>query len=340
VNGHPILPRTEHIHEVRCKAGALGVELASIARRHARPPWLRRIGAQRGYLDEPHVPAEERNRPSHPRAETENLAALDRVITFLERRRILLYRITSNLVPFASHPGNRLEWWEEFAPQLSTLGRRFRTLGVRVSTHPGQYTVLNSPNREVVKAAVAELEYHALLLDAIDADRSAKIVLHVGGLYAGSEAVAMDRFCAVASELPDAVRRRLVVENDDRLFDAEEVLSVAQRLKVPVVFDWLHHHANPCRAPVAEVLPPIFATWRRDDGRPKVHLSSQAAGGPPGAHADYIKVADALAFFEVVPPRPFDCMLEAKQKDRALLRLRAALRRRGVMETDVEGQHS
>jgi hypothetical protein len=46
-------------------------------------------------------------------------------------------------------------------------------------------------------------------------------------------------------------------------------------------------------------------------------------------------VADALAFFEVLPPLPFDCMLEAKQKDRALLRLRAALRRRGVVETDL-----
>lgn len=265
----------------------------------------------------------------------ENLAALDRVITFLDRHEIRMYRITSNLVPFASHPINALEWWNEFAPQLSAIGRRFQALGVRVSTHPGQFTVLNSPNPATVKAAVSELEYHARLLDAMGADRSAKIILHVGGLYAGSEAVAMDRFHAVASELPDEIRRRLVVENDDRLFDAEEVLSVSQRLNVPVVFDWLHHNANPCRAQLAEVLPAIFATWKPEDGRPKVHLSSQAAGGPPGAHADYIDVADALTFFKVVPPRAFDCMLEAKQKDRALLKLRAALRRRGVVETDL-----
>ena len=265
----------------------------------------------------------------------ENLTALDRVITFLARHQILLYRISSNLIPFASHPSNALEWWKEFAPQLSAIGRRFRALGVRVSTHPGQFTVLNSPTPAIVKAAVSEIEYHARLLDAIGADFSAKIVLHVGGLYAGSETVAMDRFCAVASDLPDEVRRRLVVENDDRLFDAEEALSVARRLSVPVVFDWLHHNANPSRAPLAEVLPAIFATWRPEDGRPKVHLSSQAAYGPPGAHADYVDLADALAFFELIPPRPFDCMLEAKQKDRALLKLRAALRGCGVAETDV-----
>lgn len=269
---------------------------------------------------------------------SENLTALDCVVTFLDRERILLYRITSNLIPFASHPANQLDWWSEFAPQLSAIGARFRALGVRVSTHPGQFTVLNSPNAAVVRAAVSELDYHARLLDAFGVDPAAKIILHVGGLYAGSEADAMDRFRAVASGLPETVRRRLVVENDDRLFDAEEVLSVAGRLNVPVVFDWLHHDANPCRAPLAEVLPAIFATWKPEDGRPKVHLSSQAPDSRPGAHADYINVADALAFFAAAPPLPFDCMLEAKQKDRALLELRAALRRRGVAETDVVPQ--
>lgn len=151
---------------------------------------------------------------------------------------------------------------------LATLGRRLRALGVRVSTHPGQFTVLNSPTPAIVTAAIAELEYHARLLDTIGADTSAKIVVHIGGLYAGTETAAMDRFCSVASRLPDAVLRRLVLENDDRLFDAEEVLSAAHRLCVPVVFDWLHHNANPCRASLSEVLPAIFATWKPEDGGP------------------------------------------------------------------------
>lgn len=265
----------------------------------------------------------------------ENLEALGRVITFLERNRILLYRITSNLIPFASHRVNRLRWWDTFADDLAALGARFRALGIRVSTHPGQYTVLNSPSPAVVKAASSELGYHARLMDLLGADSSAKIVLHIGGLYGGTEAEAMERFVRVASNLPDAVRRRLVIENDDRLFDADEALTVARRIGVPVVFDWLHHGANPCRAPLNEVLPAIFETWRPPDGRPKVHLSSQAAGGPAGAHADFIHPKDALAFFEVAPAREFDCMLEAKEKERALLKLRADLRRRGIVESDL-----
>jgi len=265
----------------------------------------------------------------------ENLGALARVIDFLERTRIRLYRITSNLIPFASHPVNELRWWEEFAGDLASLRRRFRRAGVRVSTHPGQYTVLNAREPAVVAAAVNELEYHARLLDAMGAGRSSKIVLHVGGLYGGSAREAMGRFVDAVSALPTAVRRRLVVENDDRLFDIEEALAVARLAGIPVVFDWLHHQANPCRARLDEVLPAVFDTWRTADGRPKIHLSTQAPDAPAGAHAPFVDVADAIACFEHLPDRPFDCMLEAKRKDHALLRLRADLRARGVVETDV-----
>ncbi len=265
----------------------------------------------------------------------ENLRALGEVLAFLKEHQVFLYRISSNLIPFASHAANALEWRDEFSKEFATLGAGFRAAGVRVSAHPGQYTVLNSPSPKVVAASISELLYHADLLDLLGADPAAKIVLHIGGLYGAGEAIAMDRFCAVAADLPDPVRRRLVIENDDRLFDAAEALSAAQRIRVPVVFDWLHHNANPCRAPLREVLPEIFSTWKPADGRPKVHLSSQAPDGPPGAHAPLIDPADALAFFGALPGRPFDCMLEAKEKDRALLKLRDDLRRAGIVESDL-----
>ncbi len=265
----------------------------------------------------------------------ENLDALGQVVSFLERKRIRLYRITSNLIPFASHPVNEVRWWDEFAGDLAAIGQRFRRAGVRVSTHPGQYTVLNAHDPAIAAAAVSELEYHARLLEAMGADASAKIVLHIGGLYGASEQAAMDRFCEAAASLPDAVLARLVVENDDRLFDIEEVLAVAWRVGVPVVFDWLHHHANPCRARLEDVLPAVFDTWRTIDGRPKIHLSTQAPDAPAGAHAPFVDVADALACFACLPDRAFDCMLEAKQKDRALLTLRADLRARGIVEADL-----
>ena len=143
----------------------------------------------------------------------------------------------------------------------------------------------------------------------------------------------MDRFIATANALPDAVRRRLVVENDDRLFDADEVLEVGRAAGVPVVFDWLHHQANPCRRAIGDVLVEIFQTWSTADGRPKIHLSTQASEAPAGAHAAFIDVRDVIAFLDVAPRVPFDCMLEAKEKDRALLKLRDELRVHGIVET-------
>lgn len=260
----------------------------------------------------------------------ENLAALGRVLDFLERHRILLYRISSNVIPFGSHRINPLEWWHEHAPQLQQLGARISALGIRVSTHPGQYTVLNAPDQQVVRAAVRELVYHARLLDALEADSASKIVVHIGGLYGGGEAAAMERFVVAASQLPAAVLRRLVVENDDRLFDADEALQVARRLNIPVVFDWLHHQANPCRRNVRDVVADAFDTWTSADGRPKVHLSSQAAGRAVGVHADYVALSDLEALLAIAPSQSFDCMLEAKQKDRALLRLRRQMKGRNV----------
>jgi len=266
----------------------------------------------------------------------ENLAALERALAFLERHHIRLYRITSNLIPFASHPVNTIAWWDEFGPALRRLGTRIRDLGLRVSTHPGQYTVLNSPHEPIVRNAIAELVYHARLLDALGTDATSKIVVHTGGLYGGSKPDALDRFCGNARALPDAVLRRLVIENDDRLFDADEVVRAARALGIPVVFDWLHHLANPCRRAIGDVLPEIFDTWTAADGRPKVHLSSQAAGGRPGAHAGFVAAADLLALLQVAPDDPFDCMLEAKEKDRALIRLRAELAPLGLRELDLE----
>jgi UV DNA damage endonuclease len=267
----------------------------------------------------------------------ENLSALDRVVLFLERQRIRLYRISSNLVPFASHHINAISWWSEYADVLSQIGRRLRRLGIRVSTHPGQYTVLNSPHPSIVSAAVSEIVYHARLLDALGVNSDGKIVVHVGGLYGASEREAMDRFIATTRALPRAVRRRIVVENDDHLFDADEVLEVGRAVGIPVVFDWLHHKANPCRRSISKVLPEIFATWRRSDGRPEIHLSSQAAHAPSGAHADFVDPHDFIDFLRVAPQFPFDCMLEAKQKDRALVKLRRDLRARGIVETDIGG---
>jgi UV DNA damage endonuclease len=232
--------------------------------------------------------------------------------------------------------------------ELADLGMAVRAAGIRLSAHPGQYTVLNSADPAVAAAAAAELEVQASLLDAMGLDEEAVVVLHVGGTTDGREA-AVDRFKRAVERLSDRARARLVIENDDRSFALVDVLGIAEHTGLRVVWDVLHHRClDPSGIPDLEAMAAAFATWAAD-ATPKVHFSSPRLDVHERvtrsgrrvtrrnvlpqlrAHADLI---DPIGFEYFVRSgagrRPFDVMLEAKAKDLALLRLRDQLGYRGL----------
>jgi UV DNA damage endonuclease len=254
-----------------------------------------------------------------------NLAALEEILRWNERHGIEVFRLTSNLVPFASHPVNELRWWEEFAPELDRLGTLAREAGARLSTHPGQYTVLSSARRPVAGAAIAELEYHARLLAALGLDASHKIVLHVGS-GAADRAAACERFATAFGRLSRGVRERLAVENDER-WPLAEVLPLAGRLGIPLVFDLFHHRLAPSleRLDVRELVLRAGATWGVADGRQEVHFSTQEPGKRPGAHAQTVDLDALAAFLGEAGDLPLDCVLEVKDKEQSVLRARRLL---------------
>ncbi|HEY6353038.1 MAG TPA: UV DNA damage repair endonuclease UvsE, partial [Burkholderiaceae bacterium] len=137
-----------------------------------------------------------------------NLAGLKRVLEFNVESGVRMFRISSDIVPFGSHPINASPWWDEFNEALAEIGTLIRTAGMRVSLHPGQYTVLSSPDQRIVDAARADLIFHARLLDALRLDIRHKIVIHVGGAYS-DKAAALERWIATFLRLPDQVRRRV-----------------------------------------------------------------------------------------------------------------------------------
>ena len=254
----------------------------------------------------------------------ENLRRLAGVLRFNAEHGIRLFRISSDVVPFGSHPANQLAWWHEHAAQLSEVGALVRGTDARVSMHPGQYSVLSSPDPGVVARSVDDLVYHARFLDALGLDGSHKLILHVGGAY-GDKPSAIERWAANVRALPPNVRARLVVENDERLFGAKDALAAAQMGGVPMVLDVLHHRVYSGDGhDLPDLLARAFATWDANrDGVPKIHYSTQAAGRRSGAHADHVDADEFRDFLRLVPPRAvYDCMLEAKAKDLALLRLR------------------
>lgn len=253
-----------------------------------------------------------------------NLDALESILRWNEEHDVCVFRLTSNLIPFGSHPVNELRWWDEFAGRFAELGRLILQTGTRVSTHPGQYTVLSSTEPLVAAAAIAELEYNAALLHALGLDASHKIVLHVGSGAAEPDAAAA-RFAAAFARLSADARARLVVENDER-WPLDRVLTLAASLDLPVVFDVFHHSLAPPDDPlgVREAVLAAAATWRPEDGRPEVHFSTQEPGKRAGAHAQTLDLEAFARFVDEVGHLPIDCVLEVKDKEQSVLRARRA----------------
>ena len=256
---------------------------------------------------------------------TANLDALEAIVRWNEEHEIQVFRLTSNLIPFASHAANTLAWWDEFGDRLRMLGGLLRRTAARTSTHPAQYTVLSSAQPAVVSAAVAELEYHDRLLTALGLDRSHKIVLHLGSGGSDSKA-AYGRFSTGFERLSEGVRQRLALENDER-WALDEVLVLAEALGLPVVFDVFHHQLAPSLHGLSarELVLRTGASWRAHDGRQEVHFSTQEPGKRPGAHAETVDLDALGAFVAEVVDLPLDCILEVKDKEQSVLRAREFL---------------
>jgi UV DNA damage endonuclease len=275
-----------------------------------------------------------------------NLQLLERIVDYNRDNGIRLFRISSDLIPFGSSPVNTLAWWDLFAPQLALIGAKIRTANLRVSMHPGQYTVLNSPDPDVANRAAADLVYHNRVLDSLGAGRDSKIILHIGGRY-GDKDLAVDRFRRNWQQLDAAIRRRLVIENDDQSYTIADVLAIGTALGIPVVFDNLHHELNRPVEDRAEIewIKACQPLWLPDDGRQKIHYSQQDPGKKDGSHSRTIAPATFLEFCRSLGRDDLDIMLEVKDKNlsarKCLLCCPAAVRsgKAGVLELEREWHH-
>jgi len=247
-----------------------------------------------------------------------NLACLKRILVWNRENGLLFFRITSDLVPFASHPVCTFPWQEHFQNELAEIGEFIRKTGTRISMHPDQFILLNAPDKEVVTRSIAELTYHTSVLDAMGLDPSAKVQLHVGGVY-GDKETALARFVRVYEHLDPAIRRRLVIENDDQRFTAADCLKVHEETGIPVLFDVFHHTCNNAGEVMEESLNLTGETWEKSDGIPMVDYSSQHSGKRPGSHAEHIDPVDFSVFLERSRPFDRDIMLEIKDKEASAL---------------------
>jgi UV DNA damage endonuclease len=265
-----------------------------------------------------------------------SLELLDEVFDYLAAIDVRVYRLSSSVVPYGTHPDlpqfDFRRQLEACGEELERLAARGTELGLRLSTHPGQYSVLNARDEAIAEKARLDVEQDALLLDRLGQGPEGVVVIHVGGRYDDHDA-SLDRWAQSFERLSHRAQRRLVVEHDETCFTVEDVLELNRRTGVRVIYDHHHHRCNPGGLDAAEAVARAYATWP-DGTRPKVHLSSprtelvigRHGPRPPRAdqHAGFVTPWDAAELLRLAPG-PLDVMLEAKAKDVALLWLRREL---------------
>jgi len=248
-----------------------------------------------------------------------NLSCLVKILRFNVENNLLFFRITSDLVPFASHPICKFNWQKYFKNKFQEIGEIIKENDIRISMHPDQFIVLNSKSLDVVERSIAELQYHAEILDLMRLDKTAKIQLHAGGAY-GNKVESLGRFAKNFEKLNDKIKNRLVIENDDKIYSFNDCLFLYEKIHVPLLFDFFHHSVLNNNENIGNILEKQSKTWSKNDGIPLIDYSSQKLGFRPGSHAEAIDLKDFGRFLKDSESYDFDLMLEIKDKEKSAIK--------------------
>lgn len=254
----------------------------------------------------------------------ENFETLINILKYNCRNNIYFYRLTSKLIPLATHKNVNIDYinnYREFYEQAAVLIKN-----MRVDVHPDQFTVLNSTKKEIVDNSVRILKYHYEVLKALKIEKPI-IILHVGSSVFGKKN-SISRFINNFKLLPDYLQKSIALENDDKIYNIKDVLYICKKLGIPFVFDYHHYRCNNDGENYLDYIEEIFSTWK--DLKPKIHFSSPKNKTKKDfrSHSEYINCFEFIYFVNSIKDYNIDVdiMLEAKGKDEAIFRLTRQLK--------------
>jgi len=250
-----------------------------------------------------------------------NLDCLLKIMKFNKANKLLFYRISSDLVPFASHPVNDSGWREHFHDKFRKIGDYIKNNDFRISMHPDQFNVINSKEPAIFERTKKELFYHAELFELMGLGSDSRIQVHVGGVY-NDKKRSIERFIKRYGQLDELVKKYLAIENDDRSYTLEDCLEISRETGIPVIFDSFHHELNPSGYDAAEAIRIISKKWGPNEGIPMVDFSHHIPGDSSRKHAQTIDTSIFLSFLESTGDYDFDIMLEIKDKEKSALEVR------------------
>jgi len=244
-----------------------------------------------------------------------NLEALENIIDYNIKNNIHFYRMSSKIIPLATKDDVCFDYIDKYKDYYDRIGSKIINSNMRVDFHPDQFCVLNSTKKDVVNNSIKILEYHYNLLDVLGV-KNKILVLHVGSSVLGKDN-SIKRFINNFNKLPKYLRDCIAIENDDKVFNASDVIKISNIIGVPIVLDYHHHICNKSEFDMEDV----FDSWKAIC--PKLHFSSPKNTRDYRSHSEYINSDDFINFIESIKKYNYDIdiMIEAKMEDDSLFRL-------------------
>lgn len=239
----------------------------------------------------------------------------------LLKHNIRSFRMSSAIFPLFEYNDGLIRNNVELQDKLKQLGKLFIDNNIRVTTHPGQFVIINSDSDKIIENSVRELGYHAWTFDMMGLPLSPYYAINIHGGKRGKP----DKLIEVTNSLPDNVRKRLTFENDERCYNVKQLLQVHEKTGVPVVFDSHHYTFNADDLALPDAFAQSIKTW--GNTKPLQHISNTELGMESGtfterrAHSAYIRYVPELQL-EAARADSIDIDVEAKMKNFAVLQMR------------------
>jgi UV DNA damage endonuclease len=250
-----------------------------------------------------------------------------KIVPILVQNNIRSFRLSSSLFPLYEFNVATIHTDEILCRKLKKLGDQFKQAGIRVTTHPGQFCIINSDAEHVIKNSINELAYHAWVFDQMGLPQTPEAAINIHGGKRGNSKKLIDTILT----LPDNIRKRLTLENDERCFSVKQLLQVHKETGTPVVFDSHHHQFNQDGFNSNEACAYASLTWKRDlmEYKPLQHLSNTEPGMENGSFPDRRKHSN---FIHYVP----ECQLELSRKDLIDLDVEAKMKNLAIFKMRKE----
>ena len=246
-----------------------------------------------------------------------NLNNLEEILKYNIKNNIHFYRMSSKIIPLATHPNIKINLLNIFKEKLEHIGNIIKENNLRVDIHLDEYCVLNSTNPNIVNSTINIIKFYKNMLKTMNIE--SYMILHIGSSAFGIEK-SITRFINNFKKLDEESKNMIILENDDKVFKIEDVLKICKTLNIPMVLD--HHHYKCNRVePLEQHIKEIIKTWKGKT--PKMHISSKKNNKEFRSHHDYIDINDFIELTNILKTqnKNIDIMIEAKQKDMALFKL-------------------